>query len=70
MQPCPGYFVATGSLCRCAECRHARFNPGPPSNPRRLNFYGHYRRGVQAKRFRVNQAHVEALRDDAARGAR
>lgn len=45
------------------------FNPGPPSNPRRLNFYGHFKRGADAKRFRVNRAHTEALRENAAREA-
>jgi hypothetical protein len=43
------------------------FNPGPPSNPRRLNFYGHFRRGAQVRRYRINQAHEAALREDAAR---
>ena len=27
------------------------FDPGPPSSPRRLNFYGHFRRKEAAKRF-------------------
>ena len=40
------------------------FNPGPPSNPRRVGFYGHFKRGVAAKRFRVNQAHAAALLAD------
>jgi len=42
-------------------------NFGPPTNPRRVNFYGHFKRGAQAKRFRVNQAHERALLEDAKR---
>ena len=47
--------------------RESRF--GPPSNPRRVNFYGHFPRGKDAKRHRVNQAHERALIEDAVREA-
>jgi len=52
---------------RSAEARHARFAPGPPTNPRRVNFYGHFKRGATAKRFHMNQVHSKALRENAAR---
>lgn len=48
----------------CVECRLARFNPGPPSNLRRVNFFGAFRQAPAAKRLRVNRAHVEALTED------
>jgi len=38
--------------CRCAECRHERFNPGPPS---------------LTKRQRRDRAHEEALHEDRTR---
>lgn len=38
-----------GPKCRCWECRHARFNPGP---------------ATITKRQRRNRAHVEALAED------
>lgn len=38
--------TAHDASCRCAECRHARFKPGPSSSSRRarrsINFYGHF----------------------------
>jgi hypothetical protein len=37
---------------------------GPPTNPRRVNFYGRLKRGADAKRFRVNRAWDEALVED------
>lgn len=40
------------AFCRCADCRHARFNPGPPS---------------MTKRQARNRAHSEALRENARR---
>lgn len=38
-----------------AEASAFRFaaEGGEPSNPRRLNFYGHFRRGKQAKVWRA-----------------
>ena len=37
-------------------------------SPRRLNFYGHFRRGAQAKRAalraKVEAAHAAAIRED------
>ena len=45
-------------------------NFGPPSSPRKGNFYGKLRRGIDAKRFRRNQAHIEALIEDEVRAAR
>ena len=42
---------------------------GPPSNPRKVQFYGHFPRRQTALRFRVNQAHVEALVENAGRTA-
>lgn len=42
---------------------------GPPSNPRRVNFYGHFKRGEAAKKHRINLLHAEALEVDAARDA-
>ena len=38
-----------GKSCRCAECRHERFNPGPPS---------------LTKRQQRDRAHEEALAED------
>jgi hypothetical protein len=38
--------------CTCAPCRHERFNPGPPSNPRRFTNYGHRPRGRNWKKKR------------------
>ncbi|HYE89526.1 MAG TPA: hypothetical protein VEA38_00845 [Terriglobales bacterium] len=36
-----------GAQCRCADCRHARFAPGPASTSRSsrsaINFYGHFK---------------------------
>jgi len=32
-----------------------------------VNFYGHFSQSAAAKQFRVNQAHSQALREDAAR---
>ena len=48
-----------------AQERHARFNPGPPSNPRRVNVYGHWRRGAAAKRHRIDTLHAAALEENA-----
>lgn len=49
----------------CGTCRHGRFNPGPPTSPRGVNFYGHFRQGVLAKRFglaqRIAAAHEAAV---------
>ena len=39
----------------------------PPSTPRKVNYYGHFRRAAQARRYRVNMAHAAALLEDAAR---
>lgn len=36
--------------CRCARCRHARFNPGHPTSSRRINFYGHFSRNALKRR--------------------
>ena len=36
--------------CRCAKCRHARFNPGPPTSARRVNFYGAFQRSRDCRR--------------------
>lgn len=45
-------------------------NFGPPSNPRKGgNFYGKLKRGIDAKRFRRNQAHEVALIEDLIRDA-
>ena len=45
-------------------------NFGPPSNPRKGgNFYGKLQRGIDAKRFLRNQAHVVAIIEDAVRSA-
>lgn len=44
-----------GSQCRCATCRHARFKTGPPTNPRRLNYCGHFARGRLWKIVRVKR---------------
>ena len=38
-----------GKTCRCADCRHDRFNPGPPS---------------MTKRQMRDRAHAEALIED------
>ncbi len=43
-----------GDKCRCAPCRHERFNPGPPS---------------MTKRQRRNRAHDAALIEEAERKA-
>ena len=43
------------------------FTFGPPSNPRRVNFFGHFSRKLAAKRWRINLLHGQALVEDAAR---
>ncbi len=41
------------------QTRHARFNPGPATtSPRRLNFYGHFKRGDTAKARRMRRQEV------------
>lgn len=42
-----------GALCRCAECRHKRFNPGPATNARCVNFYGHFTRKLGRHRHEL-----------------
>jgi hypothetical protein len=35
------------ALCRCVDCRHARFtSPPDTTSRRRLNFYGKFRRAA------------------------
>jgi hypothetical protein len=53
------------SQCRCAGCRHARFNPGPPTRAR--GYYGNLRVGAARRRRRINQVHEQALRENAIR---
>ena len=48
------------------QVRH-EFNPGPPSNPRKVNWYGRLERGKLAKRYRINRLHAQALVEDAQR---
>ena len=55
------------SKCRCWHCRHERFNPGAPSTPKQANFYGHFKRGQDRKRYRVNLIHYFATIEDAVR---
>lgn len=45
----------------------ARYNPGPPSSPRKLTFYGHFPHGKAAKRYRITLLHEEALEENARR---
>lgn len=64
-----------GETCRCAGCRHARFQPGPATTPRRVNFYGHFARGKRTKTFRAERgivvnAHGGLYRDPKMQGAK
>lgn len=36
-------------------------------SPRRLNFYGHFVRKHDARRWRISRAHVEAIRENTLR---
>jgi hypothetical protein len=47
----PNHF-AHDDACTCGPCRHDRFNPGPPSNPRRFTWFGHFKRGRAWKKKR------------------
>ena len=49
-----------GRSCSCARCRHARFEPGPPTSGRRLTQYGHFSR----KFVRHRQATITAVMTD------
>ena len=42
--------------CRCAPCRHRRFNPGPATSSRRVTFYGHFPRSRAVQRRRLDLA--------------
>jgi hypothetical protein len=44
-----------GRTCRCVDCRHERFNPGPPS---------------MTKRQMRNRAHAEAIAENEERARR
>lgn len=54
--------------CRCAPCRHRRFNPGPPTSGRRFNFYGHFSRTVAKRRAKRINAAVQNSRELAKEG--
>ena len=48
--------------CRCSRCRHARFNPGPPSpSGRPANFYGHFSYHAKGTHKKLQDARIGSV---------